>query len=164
MKEGRQRPMIAVRRAVEADLGAICEVHPRAIREVCSSHHAPAEIEAWAGRLFPGVHGESIRSREFFVAVEGSSTLGFGQLNLATAEVQGVYVHPAAVRRGVGSLLVAELERRARSAGLQRLHLDASLNSVSFYRYAGFQIDGDTKHAFGEIAIACVRMSKELRA
>jgi len=157
--------MIQIRRAEEADLGGICEAHTRAIREVCSSHYTPAEIEAWAGRLFPGVHGEAIRSNEFFVAVEGSSILGFGQLNLETEEVRGVYVHPAAVRRGVGSLLVAELERRARSAGLLKLHLDASLNSVSFYRHAGFQIDGHATHSFsGEVEIACVRMSKDLRA
>ncbi len=68
--------MIAVRRAVEADLGAICEVHTRAIREVCSSHYAPAEIEAWAGRLFPGVHGESIRSREFSWRSRGARLSG----------------------------------------------------------------------------------------
>ena len=157
--------MIEIRRAEEADLAGICEAHTRAVREVCSSHYTPAEIEAWAGRLFPGVHGEAVRSREFFVAVEGNSILGFGQLNLETGEVQGVYVHPAAVRRGVGSLLVAKLEQQARSAGLLKLHLDASLNSVTFYRHAGFQIDANTTHSFsGGVEIACICMSKQLRA
>src|SRR5262245_50810997 len=154
---------IHIRRASEQDANAVYEVHSRAIREVCSSHYSQRDIEAWAGRLFPGAHREAICARAFFVAAEADEVLGFGQL-METAEVEAVYVHPAALRRRIGSRLLAELERQARAAGIASIHLDASLNSVAFYAHAGFRHEGPARHSLGESRdIACVRMRRELR-
>src|SRR5437763_10850538 len=100
---------IQIRRAVLEDAGGVYDVHSRAIREVCCSHYSRADVDAWAGRLFPGAHRDAIASREFFVALEANSILGFGQLNVDSSEVEAVYVHPTALRRGIGSQLLATL-------------------------------------------------------
>lgn len=163
-----ERPLVgrplAIRPAREADLAGICEAHVRAIRETCARFYDPAEIAAWAGRLYPGVHREAIAAHDFLVAVDGERVVGFGQLDAATGEVVGCYVHPEVGRGGVASRLLAGLEARARELGLARLHLDASLNAVAFYRGAGFVGGGESRHALtGGVEIACVPMTKTLR-
>ena len=72
-----------------------------AIRQLCASHYTPSEIEAWAGPLQPDWYRNVIGERELFVAVEGDTIIGFGQLNLDTADIDAIYVHPSASRHGV---------------------------------------------------------------
>lgn len=156
---------IQIRRAETADADGVYEVHSRSIREICRSHYSEADIDAWAGRLFPGVHVDAMSSHEFFVAVEANLILGFGQLDIKTGEIEAIYVHPMAVSRGLGSRILGRLEEQALSAGLSSLRLDASLNSVGFYEHAGFRREAETTHVMRSgVEIACVRMSKALGA
>lgn len=67
----------------------------------------------------------------------------------ATGEVRAVYVHPDFARRGVGSALLAELERRARDRGFETLVLTASLNAVPFYEHRGYEAVTTVTHEFG---------------
>jgi N-acetylglutamate synthase-like GNAT family acetyltransferase len=65
----------------------------------------------------------------------------------------------------LGLTLLTTLETRAREAGLEALHLCASLNAVEFYERAGFAGQQFTSHRLANgVEIACVSMSKELRA
>jgi putative acetyltransferase len=156
-------PTFAVRPAEDADLPGIHEVHVRSIRELARGHYSADEVEAWAGRLPPGIHAQALREHVCEVAVDDSGVLGFAEVDVARGEVRAVYVHPAAARRGVGTLLLARVEERARAAGLTRLVLDASLNAVPFYEHGGFTSDRPATHALeGGGAIRCVRMSKQL--
>lgn len=65
-----------------------------------------------------------------------------------------VAVDPGAQRAGVGRLLLAEAEQRARGAGFARLHLTvdpSNWNAASFYRDLGWrrlEVPGDTDHAW----------------
>lgn len=45
--------------------------------------------------------------------------------------------------RGVGSLLLQQLENRARLAGITRLHVQASVTGAGFYEHRGYQRTGD---------------------
>ena len=121
--------MVMIRRAQREDGEGIWLAHPKAIREICKSHYTPEEIEAWAGRLRPDSYHEVVNSREFFVAEDQGRIVGFGQLCLSTREVEAIYVHPAAVRQGIGAQLLCILEEKAKESGLTALHLDASLNA-----------------------------------
>jgi putative acetyltransferase len=155
--------MLVVRHAREGDAQGIFEVHIRAILEVCATHYSASQLEAWASHRPPGTHSPAIRSREFFVAVDNSRLIGFGQLNLDTGEIEAVYVHPQALRQGVGSLLLCTLEKTARRAGLSCLHLKSTLNAVPFYQHAGFRTVAPTTHRISpEVELACVEMEKEL--
>ena len=157
--------MFVVRRAQDEDAQAVFEVHTRAILEICTSHYSAAEVEAWASRRPPGCHLRAIRSREFFVATDDAGIVGFGQLDLATGEVEAVYVHPRALRHGVGTCLLGALEELGRAGGVSALHLKSTLNAVPFYQHAGFQIAARTKHRISpEVVLACVEMRKELRS
>jgi len=153
--------MVSLRPAKQADRDQILEVHVSAIRELCATHYTADQIEAWAGRLRVDSYDRVIRERKLLVAVAGDVVVGFGQLDSVTGEIEAIYVRPSAARRGVGSGLLRELEAIARSARLQELFLDASLNAVAFYERAGFLAVDARNHQFESgVGIPCVRMVK----
>jgi N-acetylglutamate synthase-like GNAT family acetyltransferase len=154
----------SVRRARKEDDEAIRRMHVASIRELCRAHYRPEEIEAWAAPRGINFYVKAIEGKEFYVAEDGGEIIGFGTLNLEGGEVEAVYVHPAAIRRGVGLKLLRTLEERARVGGLKSLHLCASLNAVGFYARAGFVQQQHTSHRLANgVEIACVLMSKKLR-
>jgi putative acetyltransferase len=154
----------SVRRARREDDEAIGRMHVASIRELCRTHYSPGEIEGWAAPRGIDFYVKAIEGKEFYVAEGEGEIIGFATLNLAGGEVEAVYVHPAATRRGVGLKLVRTLEERAREGGLKSLHLCASLNAVEFYERAGFVRQRDTSHRLANgVEIACVLMSKGLR-
>jgi len=54
-------------------------------------------------------------------------------------EITGMYVHPDAAGKGVGTRLLTELERFGKQASVQSLGLWASLNAVPFYNIHGYE-------------------------
>ena len=155
--------MFTIRKAKQEDKEIIWLVHVKAIRETCASHYSQEVIRIWAERLQSEKYEEAIRSNEFFVAEEDGAIVGFGELDQAGGEIQGLYVSPDAARRGVGQKLLCTLEKRARAFGLKSLYLTSSLNAVSFYERAGFKSLGEmTKTLSPGIERASVRMFKEL--
>lgn len=89
-----------------------------------------------------------------FVAADpgdGGRVLGFATLLPADgldAEIEDLFVDPAAWRQGVGRRLLAEAERRARAHGFQALHVIANTRALPFYEAAGFQVIGTVETMF----------------
>jgi putative acetyltransferase len=73
-----------------------------------------------------------------FVAELDGVPVGIGALIVESSEVGACYVLPSAARRGVGSALVAEIERLARASGVAALGVSASLNAEAFYAALGY--------------------------
>jgi putative acetyltransferase len=90
-------------------------------------------------------------------------TVGLGALVVDEAELRACYVLPSAARRGVGSAIVSELERIARTHGLTHLHLEASLTAEPFYAALGYQVTerGETTLRSGR-RMASVTMRKNI--
>ena len=152
-----------VRRARPEDSEAIGRMHVASIRELCGGHYSAEKIEAWARPRKSEFYVKAIEGKEFYVAEEGAEIIGFGTLNQTNGEVEAVYVHPQAVRRGIGMKLLRTLEERACELGLRSLHLCASLNGIAFYERAGFVRQRDTSHRLpGGVEIPCALMFKEL--
>jgi putative acetyltransferase len=155
--------MFTIRKATQEDKESIWRVHATAIRETCISHYSQEVIRIWVGRLGPDKYGEAISSNEFFVAEENGVVVGFGELNQAGGEITGLYVSPDVAGRGAGWKLLCMLEERARTLGLETLHLTSSLNAVSFYERAGFKSLEKMTHILSPgVERASVRMFKEL--
>lgn len=80
----------------------------------------------------------------FLVARGGGRPVGCGALRALddrTGEIKRMYVDPAHRSRGVAGRLLAELERRARELGLDRLVLETGERqpeSIRLYQRAGF--------------------------
>ncbi|WP_432286458.1 GNAT family N-acetyltransferase [Aminobacter sp. BA135] len=58
------------------------------------------------------------------------------------AELEDLFVAPEAWRMGIGSLLLAEAERRAKALGTQALEVVADERARPFYEASGFRFDG----------------------
>jgi acetyltransferase len=118
------------------------------------------------GRYVDGI-GDDVRrdSRVILLARDGGDILGMVQLELATkanalhrAEVQKLIVHSEARRRGLGTLLMTEIEDVARERRRTLLVLDTISGSDAdpFYRGRGYLEAGSIpKYAampWGELA------------
>jgi ribosomal protein S18 acetylase RimI-like enzyme len=124
-----------------------------------------AEVQAEYVVMYGGPDGAVVDPTEFVppnglflvATLDGDpvATGGWRRLQVAdeTAEIKRMYVAARARRRGLGRLMLAELERRATAAGLRRLVLNTGPEqpaAVAMYRSSGYI---DTA-AFGHYADA----------
>lgn len=109
----------------------------------------------------PEQFDETIHAKAFLVAETDGVIVGHGFLDKGTGEIEAIFVDPNSQRRGIGTQLLAALERIAQDAGLDSLRLSATLNSVQFYKRAGFTELSASKyqHPAG-FELACLLMHK----
>lgn len=155
--------ILTIRPAVDSDVHGIWSVHAAAIATTCAGHYAPEVIEAWIERLKPESYRGVVRRGGVVVAEYESGTVGFGQIDVANAEIQAVYVSPDAQGHGVGAALLAHLENLAEREGLRHLTLKATINAEPFYLARGWRSLGCDLHKITqEIGLHCVAMEKHL--
>jgi putative acetyltransferase len=151
-----------VRRATEHDCYAISRIHAAAIRAV-GSPYTPEQIDSWSANITPEAYLPYMATRDFLVAIDDGSVIGFAEFHREAGEVGAVYVHPARQRRGAGHLLMSEIERIAGEAGIPKLKVIASLNAVPFYAACGFVLlEESTYRTRGGVEMACAIMGKSL--
>jgi GNAT superfamily N-acetyltransferase len=97
----------------------------------------------------------AIEERRVRVAVDASSgdaRAGFAEWVVVCAsewELEGLFVEPAAMRRGIGGRLVQDVFALARAAGVQRVGVIAEPHAAAFYERQGFVRQGDVATRFG---------------
>lgn len=96
-----------------------------------------------------------------FVAEEAGVVVGFESIEPAAAEqIRWLYVLHSRQGGGIGSELLARLERAGREAGLESIRLHAAPGAVGFYRRNGYR-EATAGEEFGHDHEG-VEMSKEL--
>jgi putative acetyltransferase len=142
------------------------EIHHAAVRGLAANDYPAAVVEAWAPAItdarmerFLGNRDGEIR----LIAIVDDEPVGIGAVVVRGSELRACYVAPAAARRGVGSAIVAEIERVAREHGLDHLQLQSSLTAEPFYAALGYEAleRGELTIAPG-VSMAAVRMRKGL--
>lgn len=168
-----------IRTATAEDAPAIREMHERSIRELGAEGYGEDQVDAWARGATDADYETVIESdsSDVVVAERDGNVVGFGTLVHeepdeydadVDAEITAVYVDPVVSRRGFGSALYRELERRAREAGHEALGLWSSRNAVDFYDDHEFESVTEHEHTFspeGEEAVTgtVLEMRKEIR-
>ena len=155
------RPMLA------EEARAFLDIHTRSVRGLAASHYPPDVIEAWVVPITEEYIRGFIKNPDNeirLVAELDGALVGLGCLVVQNSELRACYVAPEAVRKGVGSALVREIERIAREHGLGHLHLDASINAEPFYTALGYEVVGRGEHVWpsGQ-RMEAVMMRKALR-
>ncbi len=130
---------VTLRRANPEDAAQIHQVHRASITELCGSDYTAEQIEAWIGPRKHEDYVQAIEAVSVYVAEKGSQVVGFGMFDQQNGLVLATYVHPSHVGAGIGSDLLGAMEAEAASAGLSKVWLNATLNSVSFYQAHGFE-------------------------
>jgi putative acetyltransferase len=161
MNDPATTPTVRVRPARPADAEAIWRLHVRSIRETCAADYPPEQIEAWAGPKRPEDYVRAVAGGERIWVAEGAAGL-LGFACLAGERVRGLYVSPDAQRRGVGRLLMNELELDAARRGVVTLALNATLNARAFYAARGYTAGERIVRQMGGVDVPCVPMTKVL--
>jgi adenylate kinase family enzyme/GNAT superfamily N-acetyltransferase len=143
---------VTVRRAEPADAEAICAVLRASIAELLAPEHRndAATLGAWLENktVENALRWISADDRYAAVATRGGAVCGFGLLK-STGEVGLLYVAPGARFRGVSKALLAALEERAATWGLDRVTATSSFTALPFYRARGYRPDGEPVTGFG---------------
>ncbi len=152
---------MTLRAATAADINAMWALRTRAIIHSCPDHYPPDVIAPWSAAPVPRSYPALVQSGGAVIAEEQGAMLGYAILDLATGEVDAVFVDPAAGKLGIGKTMLAALERMAIGRGCTRMYLSASLNAVAFYRAAGLVALRNAVYAHPSgVALDCVDMEK----
>jgi putative acetyltransferase len=159
---------ITVREMRRDDGRSFIEVRNAAVRGIAVKDYPSEVIENWAG---PPVT-EAVPERFFInpdkgirlVAEIEGEIVGMGELIIATNELRACYVSPSAIRKGVGSAIIREIERIALENGVPFLQMDSSLTAEPFYKALGYEVLEHGQHILRSgHPMACVKMRKFLR-
>lgn len=119
------------------DAGEICRLFYETVHSVNLRDYSPEQVRAWAPALpDPEAWHGRMSGRHTLVAESGDEVVDFAELE--DGHLDMFYVRSNAVGRGVGSLLYAAVEERARRLGIGRIFTEASITARPFFGRKGF--------------------------
>jgi GNAT superfamily N-acetyltransferase len=125
-----------IRTATAADAAALSALILRTIRATNAADYSEDEINFACDSFSPDKVARKIAARDVFVAfsrgaLAGTASYGDGRLH-------SLFVDPDYQGQGLGSLLLAHVERHALARGSVRLELLSSITAKRFYGAAGY--------------------------
>ncbi len=130
-----------IRRFEAEDTAGLISLYREAVRRIGPVAYTPEQIAAWS--VYPQDHDEFRRrlARGFTLVVEEAGALkAFAGLE-PEGFVAFVYTSADCCRKGVGSVLLAGLERHAAACGITMLRTEASLISHRFFLKHGYRVE-----------------------
>ena len=131
-----------IRPAREDDADEISAVILRTLRETNAKDYTREIIERIEHSFSASSVLQLIGKRTVFVAVMGGRVVGTASLDGSV--VRTVFVSPDVQARGIGKLLMAEVERRARERNIPTLAVPSSVSAETFYVQLGFKAVRDS--------------------
>jgi putative acetyltransferase len=150
------------------DATAVLAVRDAAIRGTAAQLYGTDVAADWVSHRSPDTDRElaeriAAGAEVAIVARIAGRIVAFGSIEPASNELRALYTAPAHGRRGIGSLILAELEAQARRLGMAELHMDAALNAEALYRRHGYAELGRGEHPLPSgRTMTCVLMGKLL--
>jgi N-acetylglutamate synthase-like GNAT family acetyltransferase len=132
---------VHIRAATKDDSQAIYEVHVRAIKGLPRGSQGSQGTREWLEKRKPSVYEQEMQSEIFVVTEEDGHIVGWAALNIPKAEISNVFVDPVHHRRGIGTMMLAELEAVAQASGLTAVELRATGTAIDFYLATGYRSD-----------------------
>jgi GNAT superfamily N-acetyltransferase len=152
---------IRFRAATMEDVPALHALIDASVRGLQTNDYTAAEIEGAVGHAL-GLDKQLVADGTYFVAeAEDGFLAGCGGWSYRTtlcggdqlagrepasldpaadaAKIRGIYVHPSWARMGLGSLILAYCEGKAKEAGFTRLEMGSTLTGVPLYRLRGYR-------------------------
>nr|MDE2346107.1 GNAT family N-acetyltransferase [Gammaproteobacteria bacterium] len=155
--------MISIRMALIHEASAIWSLRRAAIYKGCAGFYPDETLKIWA-ETPPSDQFKQTLASDCYVAIMDACIAGMGMLNLQSGKVDAMFVDPQHMRRGIGKQILTLLEKLAREQGVGKLHLDASLNAVPFYRACGFSGEQAATYQspVSGVILDCMQMQKIL--
>jgi len=157
---------VIIRPLQGADARRFLEVHHQSVRGLAANDYPQNVIEAWAAPITDERLQRFLQNRDGeirMIAELDGAPVGIGALVVASSELRACYVVPSAARRGIGTAIVAEIERIARDHGLRELHVESSLTAEPFYAALGYRVENRSELRIApDVSMAAIMMRKEL--
>lgn len=137
MASAMQKP--GLRPFLPADAALCAAIFESSVTELTGDDYTEAQQEAWIAAIEDDdAFGHRLSSQLTLLATLGESVVGFASLR-DNEVIDMLYVHPAAVRQGVGSTLCDALEKLAAARGAQTLIADVSDTAHRFFVRRGYE-------------------------
>ena len=128
--------MIIIRTFEPGDAEAVSALIRRTMRESNSRDYPLDRLQPLIDYFSPEKVLQLSRERVCLVAEADRRVAG--TIALEGAELATFFVLPAYQGQGIGTRLLATIEQRARSLGIARLTVDASVTGAAFYAARGY--------------------------
>lgn len=132
---------ILIKRASAEDLDAIISLYYDTVKLINSEHYSPEQIEAWLDdESRPERFLSKIKNQLCYVCInETHELLGFSSIT-EDGYLDMLYANNTHQRRGVGTLLLEQMEMAAKIRHLDNIEADVSITAVPFFNSHGFEI------------------------
>ncbi len=154
---------VSVRAAELADSERVLTIVRQSISQLCvADHHDdPVTLERWLANKTPEHFARWLADADSVLLVAELDAYARGVGNLSRAgKIHLCYVEPGFERAGLGTALLAELERRAQAWGLAEVSLDSTCKACGFYARHGYQPAAAACAAFG--VLRCYPFKKSI--
>jgi GNAT superfamily N-acetyltransferase len=152
------RDAIEIRPATADDAEAICRVAIRTLRETNARDYSAAVIASMVAGFAPPRIAAFIAGRPFYVAIAQGAIVGTA--NLDGAEARAVFVDPDHQGQGIGTALMAAIEKLAGTKSVTTLQVQSSITAEGFYKKLGYMAVGERLGSNGRTIL----MEKRLAA
>ncbi len=153
---------LTIGRFRESDLNEVCELVRETIDTSYAAVYPPRVIEFFHQYHERAVVISDAASGHTVVVHSGGKLVATG--TRAGTTIRRVFVRADRQRRGIGQMVMAELETAALAAGIERLDLSASLPAKELYLRLGYEVvsEEDYEVSPGQ-HLEYYEMAKELR-
>jgi len=150
---------VSIRVARSEDMRQLTQLQVDSIETLCAHDYNASQLQT----LIESKKQDRRWNELIFVAETESQIVGFSALSLIDPTLNGIFVHPAFIRQGIATKLLAALENEALKTRIRCLWVSASLNAVAFYQARGYQIVRKNSIWLGSgVSIPVVLMKKVL--
>jgi len=158
-----REPML-IRPYRRRDIPEISRLYYDTIHRINCTDYSREQIEAWA----PAVPSDEFWRERFnryfvYVAEQDAEIVGFAELD-STGHIDCFFVHHGCQRRGVGTSLMARIERTAGNRRVRRLFAEVSITAKPFFLGRGFCVVRNKVAVRAGVALDQYDMEKWLEA
>lgn len=161
-----KRSDIRIRKAQACDAEKLIHVHFDAVHGISEDVYSRALLFSWSPTPCPSRYEwmrDLINSSSHLALVAGSAfeACAFSICSLNDGFIRALYVDPKFTGQSMGKHLLVYSETRLMQAGFSIFKLNASNNSLDFYRSMGYCVNAQTRQSLEDGAeLNCHEMQK----
>jgi N-acetylglutamate synthase-like GNAT family acetyltransferase len=149
-----------IRKADRKDLPECSRLICQTIREIEGRYYSPEIIAIWLEHNSPSNLKKEADRTEFVVYEEAGMIIGVGAIE--ETHLKTIYVLPAYQGKGIGRLILKNLEQIAKDNGVKHLELNSTVNALNFYKRMGYQEQGFITIEKNGISVKFTKMIKHI--
>ena len=152
----------ALRPMLPQDLPALAAIFSASVHDLAIDDYSEGQVAAWAAAADDiEAFAERLKDRLTLVATLDHAAVGFASLR-DNNHIDMLYVHPAAARQGVATILCDALEKLAAARGTTQLTVDASDTAAPLFQRRGYSAERRNTVVLGGEWLGTTSMRKDL--